>query len=92
MDTKYLFYITLVISIIVQIITGIIEIGAFFVKVPTMYLLIKQLLLQLLHFFVQLVTVTHCFWLLKLLLPLLQMLYTVCVSVQLYPRPHLFLH
>ena len=32
MDTKYLFYITLVISIIVQIITGIIEIGAFFCK------------------------------------------------------------
>ena len=45
MDTKYLFYITLVISIIVQIITGIIEIGAFFVKVPTIYSLIKQLLI-----------------------------------------------
>jgi hypothetical protein len=45
MDTKYLFYITLVISIIVQIITGIIEIGAFFVKVPTMYSIIRQLLI-----------------------------------------------
>jgi len=45
MDTKYLFYITLVISIIVQIITGIIEITALFVKVPTIYLLISQLLL-----------------------------------------------
>ena len=45
MDTKYLFYITLVISIIIQIITGIIEIGAFFVKVPTMYSIIKQLLI-----------------------------------------------
>ena len=45
MDTKYLFYITLVISIIIQIVTGIIEIGAFFVKVPTMYSLIKQLLI-----------------------------------------------
>jgi len=45
MDTKYLFYITLVISIIVQIITGIIEIGSFFVKVPTIYLLIRQLLI-----------------------------------------------
>ena len=45
MDTKNLFYITLVISIIVQIITGIIEIGAFFVKVPTAYFLIKQLLI-----------------------------------------------
>ena len=45
MDTKYLFYITLVISIIVQIITGIIEIGAFFVKVPTIYSIIRQLLI-----------------------------------------------
>ena len=45
MDTKYLFYITLVISIIVQIITGIIEIGAFFVKVPPIYFLIRQLLI-----------------------------------------------
>ena len=45
MNTKYLFHITLVISIIVQIITGIIEIGAFFVKVPTIYSLIKQLLI-----------------------------------------------
>jgi hypothetical protein len=45
MDAKYLFYITLVISIIVQIITGIIEVGAFFVKVPTMYSIIRQLLI-----------------------------------------------
>ena len=45
MDTKYIFYITLVISIIVQIITGIIDIGAFFVKVPSNYLIIKELLI-----------------------------------------------
>ena len=45
MDAKYLFYITLVISIIVQIITGIIDIGATFVKVPSMYSLIRQLLI-----------------------------------------------
>ena len=45
MDTKYLFHVTLVISIIVQIITGIIDIGAFFVKVPSIYVLIKQLLI-----------------------------------------------
>jgi hypothetical protein len=45
MDTKYLFYITLIISIIVQIITGIIEVGTFFVKVPTIYTIIRQLLL-----------------------------------------------
>ena len=45
MDAKYLFYITLVISIIFQIITGIIDIGATFVKVPAMYSLIRQLLI-----------------------------------------------
>jgi hypothetical protein len=42
--TKSLFYNTLVVSIVVQIITGLIEIGAFFVKVPSMYLIIRQLL------------------------------------------------
>jgi hypothetical protein len=45
MNAKYFFYITLVISVIVQIVTGIIEIGAFFIKVPTIYSLIKQLLI-----------------------------------------------
>jgi hypothetical protein len=45
MNAKYFFYITLVISVIVQIVTGIIEVGAFFIKVPTIYSLIKQLLI-----------------------------------------------
>ena len=45
MDAKYLFYVTLIISIIVQIVTGIIEIGTFFVNVPTIYSLIRQLLI-----------------------------------------------
>ena len=61
MDTKYLFYVTLVISIIVQIITGIIEIGAFFVKVPTIYSLIKQLLI--LELVVQFIEGSFYFWL-----------------------------
>jgi hypothetical protein len=61
MDTKYLFYITLVISIIVQIITGIIEITALFVKVPTIYLLISQLLL--LELVVQFFEGMFYFWL-----------------------------
>jgi hypothetical protein len=61
MDAKYLFYITLVISIIVQIITGIIEIGAFFIKVPTVYLLIKQLLL--IELVVQFLEGIFYFWL-----------------------------
>ena len=45
MNAKYFFYITLVISIVVQIVTGVIEVGAFFVNVPTIYNLIKQLLI-----------------------------------------------
>jgi hypothetical protein len=61
MDTKYLFYITLIISIIVQIITGIIEIGAFFVKVPTIYFLIKQLLV--LELVVQIIEGSFYLWL-----------------------------
>jgi len=61
MDTKKLFYNTLVISIIVQIITGLIEIGAFFVKVPPIYSLIKQLLI--LELLVQMVEGMFYFWL-----------------------------
>ena len=61
MDTKYLFYITLIISIIVQAITGIIEIGAFFVKVPPMYSLIRQLLI--LELVVQIIEGSFYFWL-----------------------------
>ena len=44
MNSKYLFHVTLVISIMVQIVTGIIDISAFFVEVPTNYSIIKQLL------------------------------------------------
>jgi hypothetical protein len=61
MDTKYLYYITLVSSVIVQIITGIIQITAFFVKVPTMYSIISQLLI--LELIVQVVEGIFYFWL-----------------------------
>jgi hypothetical protein len=61
MDAKNLFYITLVISIIVQIVTGIIEIGAFFTEVPPIYLLIKQLLIV--ELVVQIVEGMFYFWL-----------------------------
>jgi bacteriorhodopsin len=61
MDAKYLFYITLVISIVVQIITGIIEIGAFFVKVPSVFSLIRQLLI--IELIVQFFEGTFYFWL-----------------------------
>ena len=61
MNTKYLFYVTLVISIVVQIITGLIELVAFFVKVPTTQLLIKELLG--LELTVQLIESIFYFWL-----------------------------
>ena len=60
MDTKYLFFITLVISIFVQSITGIIEIGAFFIKVPSAYNLIRELLI--LELVVQVIESTFYFW------------------------------
>jgi hypothetical protein len=61
MDTKYLFFVTLVISIIVQIITGTIELGAIFIKVPTAYSLIRELLI--LELLVQAIEATFYFWL-----------------------------
>ena len=61
MDTKYLFYITLVISIIVQLTTGIIEVGTFYVKVPQAYSLIRELFI--LDLVVQLIEVLFYFWL-----------------------------
>ena len=44
-DAKNLFFITLIISILVQIITGVLEVGALFIKVPTAYSLIRELLI-----------------------------------------------
>lgn len=58
---KTVFYFTLIISIIVQIITGIIEIGTFFVKVPPIYSLIRQLLI--LELIVQIIEGMFYFWL-----------------------------
>jgi hypothetical protein len=61
MNPKYLFYVTLIISIIVQIITGLIEIGAFFVKVPAIYSIIRQLLI--IELTVQIIEGIFYFWL-----------------------------
>ena len=61
MDSKYLFYITLIISIIVQIITGGIEIVALFIKVPSAYSLIRELLMF--EFIVQLIEGIFYIWL-----------------------------
>lgn len=61
MNTKYFFYVTLLFSIIVQIITGVIELGAVFVKVPSAYSLIRQLLVF--ELVVQMIEGTFYFWL-----------------------------
>jgi hypothetical protein len=61
MDTKYIFYITLIISIIVQIVTGGIEMVALFIKVPSAYSLIKELLLF--EFIVQIIEGIFYIWL-----------------------------
>ena len=61
MDTKYFFYITLIISIIVQVITGIIEMSAFFIKVPPIYSLIRELLI--LELIVQIIEGSFYVWL-----------------------------
>ena len=44
MNTKKYFYITLILSVIVQVITGIMELIILFIKVDTPYKIIKQLL------------------------------------------------
>jgi len=44
MNFKYYFYVTLILSVIVQIVTGIIEVGALFINVNSPYIILKQLL------------------------------------------------
>ena len=61
MDTKYLFYVTLIISIIVQVVTGIIDVTAIFVNVPSMYSIIRQLLI--LELVVQIIEGSFYVWL-----------------------------
>lgn len=58
---KKLFFYTLVLSIIVQMISGILDVGAVFVKLPDSALLIRQLLL--LELAVQVIEGAFYFWL-----------------------------
>ena len=58
---KYYFYTTLIFSFIVQIISGLIDVGTLFVKVEPEYVIIKQLLG--LEVFVQLIQGTFYLWL-----------------------------
>ena len=61
MDVKDLFFTTLITSIVIQIITGGIELGAAFIKVPPAHFLIRQLLI--LEVVVQIVEGVFYFWL-----------------------------
>lgn len=45
MNVQYVFYITLILSILIQFISGVIEIAAVFIKVPNDYSVIRELLL-----------------------------------------------
>ena len=44
MNNKNAFYATLILSVIVQILTGALEIGTLFIKVDSPYLILRQLL------------------------------------------------
>lgn len=61
MNARYLFYVTLIASIVVQIVTGIIEFGAFFVKIPDEFSIIRQLLA--IELAVQVLEGSFYFWL-----------------------------
>lgn len=61
MNYKFLFHITLVISIIIQFITGIFGISALFIKVPSEVILIRQLLI--LEVIVQIIEGIFYYWL-----------------------------
>ena len=61
MYTKLVFYHTLVISITVQILSGVIQLAAFLVKIPSIYLIIRQLLM--IEFIVQVIEGAFYVWL-----------------------------
>ena len=61
MNSKYYFFVTLIISVIIQFVTGIIEIGTLFVKVEAPYMILRQLLF--LDVIVQIIEGIFYFWL-----------------------------
>jgi hypothetical protein len=61
MNSKILFYQTLIVSVLVQLLTGAIEIFSLFVKVPSQFRLIRQLLI--LEVIVQVIEGLFYFWL-----------------------------
>ena len=61
MNTPYSFYVTLILSIIVQFITGVIELATLFIKVDPKNMILRELLI--LEVVVQLVEAAFYFWL-----------------------------
>ena len=61
MNSKYYFYVTLILSVIVQFICGVIELGSLFIKVESPFIIIRQLLL--LDIAVQVIEATFYIWL-----------------------------
>jgi hypothetical protein len=61
MNSKYTFYVTLVISVIVQLLTGILDVAALFVNVPSKFYIIRQLLI--LELVVQIIEGSFYAWL-----------------------------
>ena len=61
MNTKHSFLVTLIISVVVQIITGIIEVFSLFIKIPNNFSLIRQLLIM--EVSVQFIEGLFYFWL-----------------------------
>jgi hypothetical protein len=61
MNSKHSFLVTLIISVIVQIITGIVEVYTLFMKIPSKFLLLRQLLIM--EVSVQFIEGMFYFWL-----------------------------
>jgi len=61
MNTKYSFYATLILSVIVQLTTGMLEVGTLFIKVESPYRIIRQLLV--LELIVQIIEGSFYLWL-----------------------------
>jgi hypothetical protein len=61
MNLEYYFYVTLILSIIVQFVIGVIEVGSLFIKVEPTYAIIRELLI--LEVIVQIIEASFYLWL-----------------------------
>jgi hypothetical protein len=61
MNSKKIFYVTLIVSVVIQLLTTVFDIGALFIKVPSEFNIIRQLLV--LEFTVQIIEGSFYIWL-----------------------------